>query len=273
MRVKTSVGDLFVDDVGSGAPVVLWHSFLHHGGMWRGVVESLRARHRMIVIDAPGHGRSSKLERAITMDDCASAVATIYDACAIDRAHFAGLSWGGMVGIAMALRAPAMLASMALFDTSCRAEPLFHRMKYDVLARVFRSVGAIPPLMHSVEKLMFSDETLRRDRAMVDEWHRYVARLDGESVWHGLRCIVERRDVTADLSRLRVPTLVVVGAEDRAQPPKESRAIAAAIPGARLVTIEGAGHLSAIERPREVADLLAPFFEEHEGDRAPQPRT
>jgi 3-oxoadipate enol-lactonase len=275
MRVKTSVGDLYVEDVSSplrpglggaavGVPVILWHSFLHHGGMWRGVIDRLRTRHRVINIDAPGHGRSAKLERPITMDDCAAAVATIYDACNIDRAHFAGLSWGGMVGLALSLRSPSMLASMALFDTSCRAEPLKNRMEYAVLARIFRVAGAIPPLMKKIEKLFFADATLRNDRAMVDEWQRYVARLDGETVWNGLQCIAGRRDLTPELSRVRVQALVVVGSEDRAQPPVESRAIAAAIPGARLITIEGAGHLSALERPREAGELLANFFAEHE---------
>ena len=279
MRVKTSVGDLYVEDVatplrtsaGAGLPVVLWHSFLHHGGMWRGVVDRLRARHRVINVDAPGHGRSAKLGRVVSMDDCAAAVATIYDACGIERAHFAGLSWGGMVGLALSLRAPSMLASMALFDTSCRAEPLKNRIEYALLARIFALTGAAPPLMKKIEKLFFADSTLRNDRAMVDEWHRYVARLDTETVLNGLRCIVGRRDLTPELSRVRVPTMVVVGSEDRAQPPAESRAIAAAIPGARLLTIEGAGHLSALERPREAAELLAGFFAEHER-RAEQAR-
>jgi len=260
MRVKTSVGDLYVEDVGEGPPVVLWHSFLHHGGMWNGVVDVLRRSHRVINVDAPGHGRSSSLQRTIDMDDCAAALAAIYDARGIERASFAGLSWGGMVGLALALRAPRMLSSMALFDTSCRAEPLKNKMKYAVLATIFRRVGAIPPLMKSVEKLMFSDATLRTNRPMIDEWQQYVARMDRESVWHGLQCIVRRRDVTTQLSAVHVPTLVAVGSEDRAQPPHESRAIAAAIPGARFVTIEGAGHLSAAERPREVADLLLSFF-------------
>src|SRR5205085_10372494 len=128
-------------------PVVSRLSFVATDGMLLGVVDHLRGHHRVIVVEAPGHGRNAKLVRPITMDDCAAAVATIYDACEIDRAHFGGLSWGGMVGMALALRAPAMLASMALFDTSCRAEPLGNRVQYAVMARVFRSVGAIPPLM------------------------------------------------------------------------------------------------------------------------------
>ena len=263
MRVKTPVGELFVDDVGQGPPVVLWHSFLHHGGMWRGVVDALRTRHRLINVDAPGHGRSAKVDRPLTMDDCASALAAVYEACGIERAHFAGLSWGGMVGMTLALRASRLLGSMVLLDTSCRREPLKNRLEYTLLGAIFRKVGPLPPLIRRVAPLFFAPATLRNDPALVEEWQQYVVRLDGESVWHTLQCIVDRPDVQQPLTHVRVPTLVVVGAEDRAQPPSESRTIAAAIPGARLVTIDGAGHLSALERPLQVAAHLASFFGEH----------
>ncbi len=266
MRVKTPLGEIYVEDSGAPAgmdraPVVaLWHSFLHHGGMWRAQVEALRTRHRVINVDAPGHGRSSVLDRAATMEQCADALAAVLDAHQVERAALCGLSWGGMVSMTFALSHASRVTSMILCDTSCRRESAFNRIKYDALGVLFRRIGAAPPLLKPVEPLFFCDATLRDNRTLVEDWAGHVARMSPDSVWHGLQCIVGRRDLTADLASVRVPTLVVVGAEDRAQPPAQSEAIARAIPGAKLAVIPAAGHLSALERPREFNEQMLAFL-------------
>lgn len=257
-RVTTSVGDLHVEELGTrGRPTILfWHSFLHHAGMWQAQARALAATHHVLSIDAPGHGRSAKLDRVITMDDCADAACAVLDAHGVGAAVFVGLSWGGMVSITAAIRHAERVRAMALFDTSGRAEPRWKRIEYRLLARVARRVGMIPPLLDRVEPLMFGQQTRRHDRALVDEWRAYVARRDVPSIEHALACIVDRPDRSAALPSLRVPTLVVVGSQDRAQPPDESRFIAAQIPGARLAVIPDAGHLSALESPDQATALV-----------------
>lgn len=266
MRIGTPLGDLYVDDLGEGSPVLLWHSFLHHGGMWKAQVEALRSQYRLIVIDGPGHGRSSAIHRPFDMADCVAAVEAVMDARSVPRAAFVGLSWGGMVAMAMAVKRPERLTCIAPIDTSCRREPLGNRLKYLAMGTVTRKVGTIPLLLDRVEPLFFSKDSRTTRRAeIVDPWRSYVARLDRESVWHGLHCIMERPDITADLRHVRVPTMVVVGAEDVAQPVRESEHIASAIAGARLVVIPGAAHISAQERPREVNAVLGEFLSRHLG--------
>jgi pimeloyl-ACP methyl ester carboxylesterase len=260
MRVRTNLGELYVEDVGQGPPVVLWHSFLHHGGMWKEQIETLRAHHRVICIDAPGHGRSPVVRRAFDLDACARAVVEILDARGVERAAFAGLSWGGMVAIALAAMAPARVSALALFDTSARREPRIKLARYFALGAVFRTIGAVPALTRQIVPIMFSAQTRRENPKLVEEWLAYVAALDGETVWHALACIMLRRDRLADLARVRVPTMVVVGEHDVAQPLAEAQAIAAAIPGARLEIVRGAGHLTAVEQPRAVTALLASFL-------------
>jgi len=261
MRVKTPLGEIYVDQRGSGPDIVLWHSFLHHGGMWKAQVEALQSRYRVINVDAPGHGRSSVLGRAATMDDCADVMVRIFDALSIERATLCGLSWGGMVSMRFALSHASRVQGLVLCDTSCRAESRYKKIKYDVLGSAFRKLGAAPMLLRPVEPLMFCDATLQGDRAIVDDWAMHVVRMHPDSVWNALQCISLRRDLTSDLARVRVPTLVMVGAEDRAQPVAESEAIARAIPGAKLEVIPSAGHLSALERPREFNERLLKFVD------------
>jgi 3-oxoadipate enol-lactonase len=269
MRVPTRLGELYVDDVGdaSAPPIVLWHSFLHHGGMWRAQVDALSSRHRVINIDAPGHGRSARIEHRFEMSDCAYAATEVMNACGVERAGWCGLSWGGMVGMTLAVEHPSRVAALVLMDTSCRAEPRRNRIEYRLLGAIFRKIGMAPFLLRKVEKLFFTDQTLQNERAMVDEWAGYVSRLDRESMWKALHCIFDRRDLQEQLARVRVPTLVICGELDKPQPVRESKAIAAAIPGARLSIVPNAAHLSTVEQPRAVNELLTTFFAEH----APKP--
>ena len=71
--------------------------------------------------------------------------------------------------------------------------------------------------------------------------------------------VIKRSDILARLGSIRVPTLVLCGREDRATVPVHSERIAQAIAGAKLVYIEGAGHMSALEQPKAVNDALVPF--------------
>jgi 3-oxoadipate enol-lactonase len=70
----------------------------------------------------------------------------------------------------------------------------------------------------------------------------------------------DRPDSTEFLPQIAVPTLIIVGERDALTPPADSEAMAAAIPGARLVTVPGAGHLTPMERPKAVFEALAEFF-------------
>ena len=77
-----------------------------------------------------------------------------------------------------------------------------------------------------------------------------------------LAAMRDRPDRTAELARIDCPTLVMVGADDALTPPAEARALAAAIPGARVVELGGAGHLSNLEAPAAFHAALTQFLDE-----------
>jgi 3-oxoadipate enol-lactonase len=100
----------------------------------------------------------------------------------------------------------------------------------------------------------------RRD--LVDRLRRIILRQQAVSVESDLKAMRDRPDSRAFLAEISVPTLIVVGESDVLTPPSESREMATAIPNARLVTIPGAGHLTPMESPVEVARALGDFFSE-----------
>jgi 3-oxoadipate enol-lactonase len=257
--IETRLGRLFVEDRGGeGEPIVLWHSFLCDGGMWRYQLPALEPRYRVINIDGPGHGRSMPIRRRFTLEDCADVAVEILDALEIDRAHWAGLSWGAMTGMRLALAYPSRVRSLALLDTSAHAESRRKLPRYTMLALAARAFGpGMPLILGALGPIFFSTRTIEHKPELVRDQRDLVARMDSESVQRCVDAIIfRRRSIVDRLSQIDAPTLVMCGADDVATPPAKSRAIAAAIRGARYVEVPNAGHLSALEAPERVNAAL-----------------
>lgn len=263
--VRTRLGRLFYDEHGrtqhAGDPaMVLLHGLFFDGGMWRGQVEALSALGRVIVIDGPGHGKSEPPPK-FTMEEHTDALLDAFGDLDIPRALVVGLSWGGMVGMRLALQHPAKVAGLALLDTSAEKQALAERIRYRAFIALHRRVGIPLGLyMKEVAPLLFAPRTLRDRPELVLAAYRRTMGFDREGVARAaLAVVVHRTDVLGKIDRIRVPTLVMCGREDLATTPDKAENIASTIPGARLVILEGAGHMSALEDPAAVNEHLVPF--------------
>ncbi len=244
---------------GDGPPVVLLHSFLCSGTMWREQVKPLARHWRVINIDARGHGRSGRVERPFTLYDMVDDSTAVLDDAEIERAVWVGLSIGGMVALRAALRTPDRVAGLILIDTDAGVESGFKRVKYRALRAAARVFG-IRPLVPQIRRQMFGSTTRKQRPEMVAEWSRRFAEADLPSMLRTLDALLDRDDLGPELSRIDVPTLVLVGAEDVALPPARSRAIAARLPNGTCREIPTAGHLSALERPEAVTAAIEAFL-------------
>ena len=267
--VRTRLGRWFFEEGGTksrdtDATIVLLHSLLCDGGMWRGQVPALEALGRVVTIDGPGHGKSD-VPPPFTLDEHARARVAAVDALAIPRALIVGLSWGGMVAMRLALYRPEMLAGMVLLDTSADGTLLNERVEYGLMCRFARRFG-LPPVVvrKKIGPLMFSPTTLRTRPAMVDEFVRSVGGYSREGLDLATHAVsIDRPSILESLRAIRVPTLIGYGDDDAATPGDHSRRIASRIPGAKLVSFKNAGHLSALEDPAQVNDAIVPFVREH----------
>ncbi len=261
MLVETTCGRLFVDVAGEGPPLVLWHSLLCDGAMWRHQIAALRESHRLVNIDAPGHGRSAPTVRGYTMDDCVRAGVAVLDDLSIERAVWCGLSWGGMVGMRLAVRFPERLAGLVLMDTSARRENPVKKPGYRVLAAIARTLGPMRLLSAPILPLFLTARTRTEQPELAEDFVETLMRMDPASLGHAVDAVIlDRDDVSGELGRIDVPTLIVVGEEDRATPPAESEHLARLIPRARLVRVPGAAHLSCLEQPERVNAELERFL-------------
>ena len=243
-----------------GDPViVLWHSFLCDGGMWDGQLPALAELGRVIVFDGPGHGKSEVPPR-FTLDDNARALVDALDALAPGPVIMAGLSWGGMLAMRLALLEPKRVRALALIDTSAAAERGHHRLRYRALLALFRSVGIPRWLMdRQIAPLMLSARAREQHPELVARLYSDLGGFSGVGVARAGEAIFGRDDIVASLGRITAPTVVLCGREDRATPLSRSVAIQREIAGSQLEIIERTGHLSALESPDELAALLVAF--------------
>jgi pimeloyl-ACP methyl ester carboxylesterase len=259
---------VFYEVRGQGPALILGHSLLLDNTMWDEVVEALARRHRVIAVEARGHGRSTA-DGPMSLWDLADDWRAILDQEEVDRAFVCGLSMGGMTGMRLALRAPDRVAGLALLDTSADPEPRRSRFEYRVLSEIVRRFGFRRAFLPTARKA-FLGRTTRRGRPDL------VARLDerllavSPMTYFGSRAVFDRESILDQLGAIRCPTLVLTGEEDAATPPARARRIADAIAGARLVTIPGAGHLTPMEAPLAVTRELEQFLEEARGEVAAQ---
>ena len=254
--------ELYAEDSGPlGAPAVLFgHSLVCDGRMFEHQVAALSERYRVINLDFRGHGRSGVPERAYSIYDQALDYGRVLDALAIERAAIVGLSMGAMAALRFAHRHPERVAAMVLMDTSHRPETRAKRLKYRLMVAAVRRIGMHPLIVRETTKILFGKSYRTHHPAQVDLWAERFAALDPEGISKATEMVVSRDDALPLLSSLRMPALVVVGAEDVATPPHYAIDMARRLPNARLERIARAGHLSTIEAPQATSALIASFL-------------
>ena len=255
---------LYYEDTGPGSTgetIVFSHGLLWNTALFAPQIATLRNRYRCIAWDHRGQGRSAEDHRhVIGMELVAQDAIALLDRLGTGSVHFLGLSMGGFVGMRVASRRPDLVRSLMLLETSRDPEPVENVGRYRLLARVYRTLGG-RVTRGAVAKIMFG-KTIRGDAARKAELAGYVDVISSRrDIWKATSGVIERAGLTDDeLSRIRAPTLVVVGEEDVATPRAKAERIVAAIAGARLVTVPRAGHSSTVEAPAGVTRAIEEFL-------------
>ncbi len=228
-----------------GPPVLLSHSLASDHTMWAPQIDALvAAGYRVIACDTRGHGASGAPAGAYSLPGLAADALALLDALGVARAHWVGLSLGGMIGQQFALDHPQRLASLALCDTACRVPPE-GVASWEERIRTVAEQGLAPLVEPTLER-WFSPAFRAASPAEVARIGAII-RTTPPAGYAGCGQAIKTLDLAARLGAIRLPTLVIVGEEDSGTPVAAARAIANAISGARLVILPGARHLSNIE--------------------------
>jgi 3-oxoadipate enol-lactonase len=256
MRMEWAGRPAEVREIGRGPAVILVHGYPLDGAMWSGVARALSTQFRVLKPDLPGRG-NTEAPAPEGIEGYAEFLETIVGSLE-GPVGLAGFSFGGYISLAFLKRRPERLRALALVDTRAAADDDAGRAKRDETIAAVRANG-VAPLLEAMPAKLLSPESLARPD-LLERVQRIISRQKAETVEADLAAMRDRPDSTGFLREISIPTLVVVGERDVLTPPADSEAMAAAIPGARLVTVPGAGHLAPMERPKAVAESLAEFF-------------
>jgi 3-oxoadipate enol-lactonase len=238
--------------------------FLHGIGgnrrNWRPQLEFFAQRFRAAAWDARGYGDSDDYEGPLRFADFWRDVERVLDQLGAPKAHVVGLSMGGRIAREFALNRPERVASLVLANTSPGYDALTPEAIEAFLAprRGPLLAGKTPPdIAPTVAKsLLGANPAAGAYEAMVES----ISMLHKDSYLKTLEASVTQ-DRGAPLERIRCPTLVVTSDEDRLYPPALAQSMAKRIPGAELVEIRGAGHISNLEQPGQFNQAVLEFLQ------------
>ena len=222
-------------------PILLLPGLLCDARLWRDQITSLADIATPVVAD-------------LTQDDRLEAMAERALAAMPERFAVAALSMGGYVAFALLRLAPERISRLLLMDTSARSDTDYQARRRRALIALSgsgRFHGVAPRMLPT---LLHPDRL--GDPILAAEVSAMAARVGRDAFVCQQTAILNRPDSRADLTAIRVPTLVAVGAGDRVTPMPMAEEIATGIPGAKLEIIEGCGHLPPMEDPEQTSALM-----------------
>lgn len=244
--------------------LVLIHAFPLSADMWLPQLAKVPQGWRFIAPDVRGfRGAGPAFEDAAlagaTMDDYADDLLSLIDHLDLDKVAVAGLSMGGYVAMALAVRAPERITHLILADTRMTADTPEGRSGREKMKADVERAGPRAVADAMLPKLV--GETTKQEQPDLADAVRHMIEMNRtEAIAGAIDALKSRPDRTEALSRVAVPTLVICGSEDVITPPADSEALSRTIPGARLEIIPAAGHLSNLEQPVRFNAALQAFL-------------
>lgn len=244
---------LNVTDLGEGTPILWIHGFPLASTMYEPQLAIRGVRH--VMPDLPGFGQSRPQGDDVSIDGYARLCIEILDQRGIDKAVIAGFSMGGYIAFGVARLAPHRMRGLILIDTRETADTDEARKgRYDSIEKV-KKEGIDPVVEAMLPKML----TPAAPPEMRDRVREIMSSSSREGVIAALRAMATRPDSTPELAKIAVPTLILVGEQDKITPPTDAERMTAAIPGARLVRVDGAAHLANYEKAAEVNRAVGAF--------------
>lgn len=253
---------------------VCLHGFPLSGAMWAGQISLFASRGLAVVPDLRGFGDSQSTGDLTRMQDFADDVAAELTRIG-QPAIVCGLSMGGYIAFELYRRSPQLVAGLILCDTRAAAdssEAAENRRK--MASRVLVEGPAF--VAEAMLPRLFAADTHAHQPELIVATRQTIVHTAPQAIAAAQRGMAERRDATALLPDIRVPTLVLCGEQDVISPPDEMRSIAAAIPGAEFAVIPHAGHMAPQEQPAATNVAITSWLERSfpTGDGArPESRT
>lgn len=279
--VETAGGRVFVHRTGprggTGAeePLLLVHGYLMSHYYFRQVLPGLAHGREVIAIDLPGSGESDRppvASYAYDFSAFADTVSEVMTALGVGRASVLGHSLGGGIALTLAVRQPERVTRLILVDAAVYAQPIPWEGKLALAPGIGRFIFKHLYTRHDFVRVQrrdcFRDPSLVTEEFVDYYWERLNRAGARDAAYAVLQTLSQLSDGGSVPARVRAPTCIVWGEEDRAVPLEHGRRLKDDIAGAELRVVPACGHVPFAERPEEFLRQLASFLAPPRLDRA-----
>ncbi|MCI4323272.1 MAG: alpha/beta hydrolase [Thermoplasmata archaeon] len=239
--------------------MVFLHGYPLTHAIWQPQLASLSSSHHAVLLDLPGYGLAHEWPVPVTLAGFAESVHQTLARRFSRRVVLVGHSFGGYVALELLRSHPEQFEALVLTDTRSGADTPEARAKR--LATAERLHDPVQTLdVDETVRALVAPTTWERAGPLVEDLRGIVRSVRSTTITRTLEAIAHRADLTPELSKLRLPTLVIWGEEDRLIPPAQTQSMVERIPAGVGIGIPGAGHLPFLEAPDTFAQALLPFL-------------
>ena len=252
MKAVVNGAEVHYIDVGaSGAlPIVLIHGFPFNHEMWQPQIELLKNNFRVIAYDIRGHGKSGISDGQYMIEFFVDDLVGLLNHLKIEKAVLCGLSMGGYIALRTVERNPERVKALILADTQSKPDSNEAKLKRAASIGAIKKLG-VKPYAESFVKAVFTTDSLTKKTATVEKISQIIQMNSPLGICGALLALASRTDTTEALSGIKVPTLILVGENDKLTPPSASQEMRSKIPKSEIHLIQNAAHMSNLENSDE----------------------
>jgi pimeloyl-ACP methyl ester carboxylesterase len=246
---------VFLEGNSKNKSIIFVHGFPYDHTMWKAQIDELNEKYFCVSYDIRGLGESPVGDGQFTMESFVDDLEAIIIELKLDKPIFCGLSMGGYIGLRALERMEDKFFAVILCDTRADADGNEGKLKRATAIKRINTEG-LEPFTKDFITNCYGDHYKQNHK---EEFEKRIAKSSGfdpVGVKGSLLAMLSRTDTTEDLSKIKIPTLVICGEYDALTPPLVMKAMADKIIGSEFVIIKNSGHMSPIENPVQVNEVI-----------------
>jgi 3-oxoadipate enol-lactonase len=240
-------------------PILFIHGFPFNRGTWKDQLHYFKNDNRVIAYDIRGFGDSENGSEKASMDVFADDLIGLMDALKIDQAIVCGVSMGGYILLNALERFPERISAAILCNTQSGADSIEAQDKRHLSIQKIEAGGVIDFANATIKKVL-TNHTLTHQRDLVEKIKQQIVSTSPKILTGTIKALLHRRDMSASLKSIKVPTLIISGADDALIPPSQSEHLFKNIPDSIFYSIDKAGHLCNVDQPKEFNKQIEKFI-------------
>lgn len=240
-------------------PIIFIHGFPYDSTMWKNQIEALKDDYYCIAYDVRGLGESYVGDGQYTMEFYVDDLFSIINELKLVKPVLCGLSMGGYIALRAVERSQETFSALILCNTKSEADDNSTKLKRSANINTINTEG-IKKFVDNFVPNCFADETMEEQKDLFISVLNKCYNQNPIGVKGAILAIMSRTDTTLFLPQIKIPTLILCGSFDKLTPPQVMRTISEKIPDSEFAIIPRAGHMSPLENPNAVNDLIKGFI-------------